>query len=335
MKKIILSGTWIVDHVKFIKHYPKPGYLVYILKEKKGLGGGPYNVGINLRILDPSLPLFAIGKIGNDEGGREVISALKKKNINTDWVKINPKLLTSYTDVITEIESGRRTFFHHQGANTSLGIEDFPLKDLKDSILYLGYIMALPALDKEDSTYGTISARLFKYLKENNVKIALDFVSLEGEFKKKGIPPLKFVDYLIINELEAEKLTDIKIKSDENIDLKAAEEALKKLKTYGDMEYIIIHFSEGSIAHTKENKIIIQPSLDIPQKDIINTLGAGDAFFAGILYGIYKNWDVEKSIRLGTLLAGACLFWETTTGKINIEEIYGLEEKYGFRKLDV
>ncbi len=334
-KKIVLSGTWIVDHIKFITHYPQPGYLAYIKKEGMGIGGGPHNVGINLRELDHSLPLFALGRIGEDEEGRIILEKLKRKNIDARWIVITPKIPTSYTDVMTEIRTGRRTFFHHQGANSLLNLGDFPFKELNGSLLYLGYLMALSSLDREDKEFGSVATRLFAKLKENNIDIALDLVSMEGDIKKVVLPAIRYVDYLVINELEAERLVDIKVNTEKGIDLESAVKAVKKLKTYGNPKCIVVHFPEGAVGITEKDEIIIQPSLNIPEDDIVNTLGAGDAFFAGVLYGIVKEWDLKEAMELGVSLAGACLFWETTTGSLDTKEIERLKQKYGFRKLGI
>ncbi len=329
--KIVLSGTWIVDHIKFIDYYPQVGYLAYIRKEGMGIGGGPHNVGINLRKIDKDLPLFALGRIGDDKEGRVIVEKLKRENIDTQWLISTPDIPTAYTDVMTEIETGRRTFFHHQGANALLSPPDFPVDKLKGSLIYLGYLMALSSLDKEDKEYGSIASRLFKDLKENGADIALDLVSMEGNFKKTVLPALKYVDYLVINELEAEKLVDIKISYNHKVDIDAAIEAVKKLKKYGDPRYIIIHFPEGAVGITREEEIVIQPSLDIPEVDIVNTLGAGDAFFAGVLYGIVKDWDIKSAMELGVEIAGACLFWETTTGDIEMKKIEILKKNMGLK----
>ncbi len=333
IKKIILAGTWIVDYIKFIDYYPQIGYLSYIRKESIGIGGGPHNVGINLRRLDASLPLYALGKVGKDEAGEIILEKLRKEKIDRKWIKIEPKAPTSYTDVMTEIETGRRTFFHNQGANALLDISDFPIEELRDSIFYLGYLMALPSLEKEDKNFGNRASRLFSEIKKQNTQIALDLVSMEGNFKGIILPTLKYVDYLIINELEAEKLTDIKINRGNRIDIDATIKASKILKSHGVREFVIIHFPQGAVGVTKDAKTVIQPSLNIPSEEIVNTLGAGDAFFAGVLYGTIKGWDINSSMELGVSLAGACLFWETTTGKINMEKIEQIKRKYGFKKL--
>jgi len=40
----------------------------------------------------------------------------------------------------------------------------------------------------------------------------------------------------------------------------------------------------------------------------VSTLGAGDAFCAGMLYGIHQGWELEASLRLGCANAYFNLF---------------------------
>ena len=66
---IAAAGNWIIDHVKLIDVWPSEETLCNILDERRGSGGAPYNVLLDLHALDPSLPLTAIGVLGQDADG--------------------------------------------------------------------------------------------------------------------------------------------------------------------------------------------------------------------------------------------------------------------------
>jgi sugar/nucleoside kinase (ribokinase family) len=51
-----------------------------------------------------------------------------------------------------------------------------------------------------------------------------------------------------------------------------------------------------------------------PVQKIASTVGAGDAFCAGVLYGLHEGWPTLQCLDLGHLAAAACLGHETTTG---------------------
>src|ERR1041384_6854195 len=94
--------------------------------------------------------------------------------------KLMPALLpteqadTSYTDVMTEIVHGRRTFFHYRGANAFWRGEDLDFSKTKASIFHLGYLLLLDALDEPDAKYGTKAARLLATAQEAGLKTSMD-----------------------------------------------------------------------------------------------------------------------------------------------------------------
>jgi sugar/nucleoside kinase (ribokinase family) len=49
---------------------------------------------------------------------------------------------------------------------------------------------------------------------------------------------------------------------------------------------------------------------------IVNPLGAGDAFCAGVIWGIHQGWTPERALVLGHRATAECLKGETATGSI-------------------
>ncbi len=69
--------------------------------------------------------------------------------------------------------------------------------------------------------------------------------------------------------------------------------------------YIFTHGSAGSTALTPQGEWIDIPCMkDCP---LVDTNGAGDSFFAGLMYGILEGYDIKTSMKLGTLVAGLCV----------------------------
>ena len=64
-KGILCAGHWIVDHVKTIDTYPAEESLARILSQSSANGGCAYTVAKDLAHLDPELPVFGAGLIGN------------------------------------------------------------------------------------------------------------------------------------------------------------------------------------------------------------------------------------------------------------------------------
>lgn len=66
---IAVAGTVLLDKLKGISAYPDCGELVQIKSMDKAVGGLVPNVGIDLKKIDPTLEVFAYGKVGCDEEG--------------------------------------------------------------------------------------------------------------------------------------------------------------------------------------------------------------------------------------------------------------------------
>src|SRR5213593_3107719 len=157
---LLAGGNWIVDQVKIIDVYPQPEQLANIGSQAQGTGGAPYNVLIDLAKLGVPFPLFAAGLVGKDAFGRFILDDCKKHKIDTRLLRSTAGAPTSYTDVMTEINGGRRTFFHHRGANALWDGGDLDFTKVRARIFHLGYLLLLAALDAPDKRLGTKAAAL-------------------------------------------------------------------------------------------------------------------------------------------------------------------------------
>ncbi|MDQ6631622.1 MAG: carbohydrate kinase family protein, partial [Verrucomicrobiota bacterium] len=288
---LMAGGNWIIDQVKLIDVYPQREQLGNILTQSQGTGGSPYNVLIDLAKLGASFPLFGAGLVGQDALGQEILDDCKKNKIETRYLTASPQAPTSYTDVMTEQNNGRRTFFHLRGANALWDGAGLNFKKIKARIFHLGYLLLLDALDAPDPKFGTKAARLLAAAQEVGIKTSVDVVSEDSDrFAKVVCPALKFVDYCILNEIEAGKTTGFKIRQpDGKLDTVAVRHAAGALLQKGVRELVVIHFPEGGFARTRLGEDIWQSSLKLPEKYIAGTAGAGDAFCAGVLFGLHEG----------------------------------------------
>src|ERR1043166_5077122 len=144
---VLAGGNWIIDQVKLIDVYPQREQLANIRSQVAyGTGGAPYNVLIDPAKAGACLPLFAAGLVGKDTFGEQILADCKKNKIDTKFLKTSNVADTSYTDVMTEQNGGRRTFFHYRGANALWRGEDLDFKRPKAKIFHLGYLLLLVAL---------------------------------------------------------------------------------------------------------------------------------------------------------------------------------------------
>jgi sugar/nucleoside kinase (ribokinase family) len=72
----------------------------------------------------------------------------------------------------------------------------------------------------------------------------------------------------------------------------------------------------------------------VPQERIIGTVGAGDAFAAGVLFGLHEDLPIETALRYGVATAASCLFGARTSDSIlPIKDCLALADELGTRQL--
>ena len=75
-----------------------------------------------------------------------------------------------------------------------------------------------------------------------------------------------------------------------------------------------IHFPEGACAGLPDGTYLYVPSFYIAKKDIVGSNGAGDAFCAGVLFGLHENWELKKCLSLGGAFSNFNLHSATASG---------------------
>jgi|YelNatPaOPRAMG01_1025707.scaffolds.fasta_scaffold20921_5 sugar/nucleoside kinase (ribokinase family) len=331
---LLAGGNWIIDQVKLVDVYPAREQLANIRSQYQGTGGAPYNVLVDLAKLDVDLPLFGAGLVGNDALGEIILADCRKYKIDARWLRKTDKAATSYTDVITEESNGRRTFFHYRGANAFWRADDLDFDQVKARIFHLGYLLLLDALDQPDAKFGTKAARLLAAAQAAGIKTSVDVVSEDSDrFKAIVTPALKYVDYCILNEIEAGKTTGFTIRQpDGTLDPVALRHAAGALLQCGVRELVVIHYPEGAFARTRRGEDVWQSSVKMPDKAIVGTAGAGDAFCAGVLLGLHEGWDLARTLETGVCVAAMSLTDATCTGGMKpLSACMALGKKYGYR----
>ena len=159
-----------------------------------------------------SFPLEGAGLVGQDALGEFILEDCRNNNIDSQFMSVSPGSSTSYTDVMTEKEGGRRTFFHNSGANSTWDGSDIDFSKSKAKIFHLGYLLLLDALDQEHPEHGTKGAALLAKARAAGFKTSIDVVSEDSDrFGRIIGPALKQVDYCILNEVEGSKVTGVKV----------------------------------------------------------------------------------------------------------------------------
>lgn len=306
-KGICVAGNMIVDIMYPCAGWPKRGELVHILDGiSRSTGGAVCNVIIDLAKLDPQLPLYAMGKIGDDAEGDLIMKGLNEHaNINTDNVLRDG--ISAFTAVMNDQQSKERTFFTHLGANGRFDESDIDWSKVDADLFHIGYILLLNALDQPDDEYGTKMARLLHSAQQHGMKTSIDVVTEASDRFMRIVPPaMRYTDYCVINEVEAQQTTGVELRTENGALLtENMPKALKKMKEMGVSTWAVIHAPEGGWGLDGNDEYVALKSLKLPEGYIKGSTGAGDAFCAGVLYGAEKQYALADAIRLG-IASAAC-----------------------------
>ena len=316
-KGIISAGNWLVDRVKIIDHYPSKGNLISIDRVETGLGGCSHNVLVDLAKLQSGIPLYAGGCIGNDGDGQYVLDTIRSNGIDAANMHILDDVATSYTDVMSESSGDNtRTFFHFRGANARLSAAYISQMHTPERIFHLGYLLLLDELDKDDPEYGVVAARVLDMLQKEGYRTSVDLVSEESDrFRHIVVPCLPYIDYLIINEVEAGATIGANLRDNNGkLDRASLEETAAWLLSKGVKQLCVIHFPEGGYAVSPQGASCWSSSIPVEKGGIVSAVGAGDAFCAGMLYAVHEGLSLEEALRIANTSARFNLYSPTSTG---------------------
>ncbi len=315
---IVCAGNWIVDIVHVIDRWPDKSELVTIAREVEGIGGGAANVLLALDAFGVDVPLFAMGLVGADQHGATCRAALGHSRADLRWLNSTTRAMTAHTHVMT-LPGDSRTFFYHPGCNDLLNEHDLPVEAAAQAgagLFYLGYLNLLGALDAlQDGQTG--AARVLARARAAGMVTCVDLVSKAGpDFAAVVAASLPQIDYLFLNEVEAALATGIEIAGP--ADLVGIEKAARSLLRGGVQGAVIVHTPALGLWAGHRGVVTRVPN---PVTMIVNPLGAGDAFCAGVIWGIHQGWEPMRALGLGHRAAAECLKGETATGTIPRLEI--------------
>lgn len=331
-KGICCAGNMIVDITYPIETWPKQNELTHITEGiTSSTGGSVCNTIMDLAKLDPTLRLVASGFAGHDPEGDFLLREMgKHPNIDLSMVRRDGR--TSFTAVMSNNRTKERTFFQHAGANAYYDETHIDWDRLDVDIFHIGYILLLPALDAEDAQFGTKLARLLHRVQGMGIKTSIDVVSESGDrFARLVTPALKYADYCIINELEAQQTTGIPLRDEGGKLCKNnLPAALKRLKEMGVSTWAVIHCPELGCGIDENGSYHEIASLKLPKGYIQGTVGAGDAYCAGVLYAAQAGMPMTQALKLGACTAAASLGEVSASGGVKTAEaVLKLYDQYG------
>lgn len=216
-----------------------------------------------------------VGLVGDDVFGRFMLEAMQDRGIDTTACVVDPALKTGFS-VILARSSGDRAILTFMGSMSDLRPDHIDATFLsRVRHLHVGsYFLldrlrpALPSLFREARRLGLST-------------------SLDTNWDPRGIwdadDLLAHCDLFLPNEKEARQISG-------RASLPDALDVLSKI-----VPTLAVKLgAQGGLARSGETVLQLPP----PPVDIVDTVGAGDSFDAGFLYGFLNRWPLERALRL-------------------------------------
>jgi len=236
---------------------------------RKEFGGTAGNIAYNLRLLEDN-PLI-MATVGDDFGA--YAAWLDSNNISSAHIKKIPNSFTAQAFITTDLDDNQITAFHPGAMNESY---QNSVSDTKEVSL------AIIAPDGRDG--------MFKHAKECfDAGIPFLFDPGQGLPMFNGEELLGFIemaDYLAVNDYEAEMLQE-----KTGLNLEALASKVKAL--------IVTLGANGSYIYADGQRFEIPP---VKADEVVDPTGCGDAYRAGLLYGISSGWDWPTCGRLASVM---------------------------------
>ena len=300
---VVCAGILVADlFVPPLEQLPAEGNLVVTEDFLVQPGGCAANTAISLAKL--GVPVSVIGKVGGDPFGTAVEQDLQKHGVQTAAICRSSSHGTSKTVILPVIGEDRR-YIHTLGANADFTVEDISLPlAMQAQIFVLGGYCVLPSLDPIKL------ATLLKDIQGYGTRTILDVVvpaSINHPTLDDLRPILPFVDVFMPNIEEASLLTG------ETDPHRQAELFLQA----GCNIAIITRGEQGALLMSTQ-ETLETPAFPV---EVVDVSGAGDAFVAGFVVGLLKQWTLADSLRFASVIgASACTRLGCTAGVFTLAE---------------
>lgn len=330
---IVAAGSWLVDRNKAVSHWPREETVAEILEERHEGGGCGFNCGIDLKKLGARYPVHALGLIGADAEGRYLIETATAHGLDVAGLHVTSAARTSTTDVMSSVKTGKRTFFHAQGAHAIMGPEHLDVTGLNARVLHLGLPGLHRRLDGKCGAEANGWVDVLAAARRAGMLTNMELVSIAPERLKAVVSPcLPHLDLLIVNDHEIGALVDHETVTDGETRIAACEAAARAVLALGPMRWIAVHFPGGAILIGRDGAQVFQPSVAVPASQVVGANGAGDAFAAGFLHAFHEGRAPGEALALAHAAAAASLRAITTTGSVeSAEACLALADRWGWR----
>ncbi len=275
--KILNFGSLNLDFVYTVDHFVRPGETTSSQILQTFHGGKGLNQSIALS--RSGVNIYHAGAVGRSDG-KSLIEVLKNNNINTDYIKQYEDVATGHA-IIQVNKKGQNCILLFGGANQRITREHID--------------KTLENFSKGDFLILQNEINSLDYLIEEAHKKGLVIVLNPSPMDEKIYSlPLGYIDYLILNEVEAADICGEASKDD------LAEVLAKKYPS----AKIVLTLGEKGVRYKDGDVDMRHGIYDVEVED---TTAAGDTFTGFFIGSIAQGYEAKEALRLASVASSICV----------------------------
>jgi sulfofructose kinase len=286
--RVVGIGHATVDLLGVVPRYPQRDSKNELLEYSRQ-GGGPVATAL-CAAAALGIPATFVGKVGDDEHGRAILSGLREFGVDCERVVVARGATSPTSFVVVDRESASRTIFYTRGNLPPLGAGELDLAVLDGArVLLVDGLQAAAQIAAAEAAH------------ERGVTVLLDAGSL-----REGMGELvALADIVIASERFA---SDLAPRGE-------VEDSLRELAKMGPRVAIVTMGDAGSIGLDGQ-KLVRQAAHEV---DAIDTTGAGDVYHGAFAAALVRGYTLERAMQFASVAAG--LSCQALGGRAGIPEL--------------
>jgi sugar/nucleoside kinase (ribokinase family) len=223
-----------------------------------------------------------VGRIGNDSPGKIVLEGFRDCGVSTSNLVVDETFETEVSTVVVYNDGNKSSVVSKAPPMRLDKLDPMCLHGAK--AFHIGAYLMVPDI------WGHDIVRWIRHAEREGISVSLDpQMSATGEWKKAFEGVLEHLDLLLLDEVEARKISG-------------------KKRTLDALEYL---FGRGvstvTVKAGRRGCIVgeygrIHSAAAFSTKPV-STIGAGDAFDAAFIYGYMHDWPIGKTARFSNVVA--------------------------------
>lgn len=279
------------------------------------IGGAPFNYSLQLsRLIENDDKLKFITALGNDDYSKKAVDFIDNENIDKSLIQILNNYETGKASVFLNENKVPDYIIYENAAWDNIEYKADIENALKENydIFYFNILS-----QRNEKSYNTLK-NVFKNL---NAKYKVCDVTFRKNYytKEKIKESLEFINILKINDDELALIKELfypSLQSDNEVLLKAINKDF-------NIDYIFLTLGASGAAVFYDNEYIFNPSNKV---NVIDTVGAGDAFCAALSYAVLKGLDIKNILKFALSVSEETIQLKGGTAIYDIKKV---KSKFG------